>query len=55
MYDLIVYDSEYVNKKILIYNNILETDCLKEDEIHTLKSQIEYLRKRNKDNFIEIK
>lgn len=53
---LLVYDNDFVNKKIDIYNSIINNSCyIPKEEIRELKQQIKYLKKRNKDNFIEIK
>ena len=53
---LLLYDNDFVNKKIDIYNSIINNSCyIPKEEIRELKQQIKYLKKQNKDNFIEIK
>jgi hypothetical protein len=53
---LLLYDNDFVNKKIDIYNSIINNSCyISKEEIRELKQQIKYFNKQNKDNFIEIK
>ena len=55
--DYQVYNNNYIQSKIKLYNTLLKfnNDLLNEENISEIKEYIEKLQKQNKDNFIEIK
>ena len=55
--DYQVYNNNYIQSKIKLYNTLLKfnNDILNEEHISEIKEYIEKLKNKNKDNFIEIK
>ena len=55
--DYQVYNNNYIQNKIKLYNTLLKfnNDILNEEHISEIKEYIEKLKNKNKDNFIEIK